>query len=164
MKAANRAKKAKALAVRAELAPAFERFCLAVEAGAGHKAALAATGLVWREVSNNLLLDSEMADRYARALAARDKHRAEAVADEAFTRAVEGEEVPIVRGEAIIGTRKEKSDRLLELLYRAHHPEQFTTRIDASVDATTVYVQLLQHIEASIPAGGAKMLEGEGGG
>ena len=164
-------KKKNAVEIRARLAPAFTKFCMALEAGAGHRAALAATGLDWRVVSNTLLMDGEMAGQYDRALAARDRGRKQEIADETIRRALDGDDVPIVRGTEIIGMRKERSDRLLELLYRAHHPEQFISRVEADVDVgglNNPWVQMLLHIEQGAAQAAARnanaglLTEGDG--
>lgn len=60
-----------------------------------------------------------------------EQEGADALEREAWRRAVEGVDRPITYQGDITATYKEYSDRLLELLLKAHRPEKFKDRVQA---------------------------------
>jgi len=80
----------------------------------------------WREVD----------PAFAAAWAIAEEEAADKLEREAWRRGVEGTDKPVVYQGEITDTYKEYSDRMLEILLKAHRPEKFAerTRVDVHVN------------------------------
>lgn len=85
--------------------------------------------------------DAEFAAAWSEA----EEEAADRLEREAWRRAVEGTDKPVTFQGAITATYKEYSDRMLEILLKAHRPEKFTDRSkiehDLSEDAASMLAQ-----------------------
>lgn len=65
-----------------------------------------------------------------------EEEAADKLEREAWRRGVEGTDKPVTFQGAITATYKEYSDRMLELLLKAHRPDKFTDRIKGDLTGT----------------------------
>lgn len=92
-----------------------------------------------------------------------EQEAADKLEREAWRRAVEGTDKPIVHQGEVTGTYKEYSDKLLEILLKGHRPERFVDRVKTDlsgtvkVDSHEAFGQLAGALEraAATIAGGA---------
>jgi hypothetical protein len=70
---------------------------------------------------------------FARAWDEAEQEAADRLEREAWRRAVEGVDKPITYQGEVVGYTKEYSDRMLELLLKAHRPEKFRLILDSSL-------------------------------
>lgn len=82
------------------------------------------------KISRNTAYEHRKADPvFAEAWDEAEQEAADKLEREAWRRGVEGVDKPIVYQGAITDTHKEYSDRMLELLLKAHRPEKFKDRV-----------------------------------
>ena len=147
--------KAKALVERVR--PAFYKYCIAIANGARAKEALAIAGVSYGDITHGFNHSAELKQLLEDAKAERDRIRAEELHDEIYQRAVEGHDEPMVSAGRKVCTRKVRSDRLLELLYKCEHPEIFIHRVEGNLSITARSVNdLVDEIERKTPLGGNK--------
>lgn len=77
------------------------------------------TAYEWRDADEAFAADWDDAEQEA----------ADKLEREAWRRAVEGTDKPVTFQGAITATYKEYSDRMLEILLKAHRPDKFTDRL-----------------------------------
>jgi hypothetical protein len=88
---------------------------------------------------------------FAEAWAEAEQEAADKLEREAWRRAVEGTDKPIVHQGLITGTYKEYSDRMLEILLKGHRPERFVDRVKQEVtgkDGGPVQMQVAEDADA----------------
>lgn len=74
----------------------------------------------------------ESDESFAEAWSSAEQEAADKLEREAWRRGVEGTDKPVVHQGAITATYKEYSDRLLEILLKAHRPDRFVERREIS--------------------------------
>ena len=103
-----------------------KRLFLALFAALGNVSAAAEkAGVGRRTVYDWIAEDTEFKDAFNEAR----ETAADGLELEARRRAVDGSERPVFQGGKQVGTVREYSDRLLEVLLRANRPEKFTERL-----------------------------------
>jgi hypothetical protein len=118
----------------------LELFLAELVAGRSVSAACRAAGLPRRTAYNLRQRDEPFALRWHDALEA----GTDAFEDEARRRALEGVERPVMyRGEAV-GTVREYSDRMLELILRARRPEKYRERYEVEHSIVPIIEEELQ--------------------
>ena len=114
-------------------------------------------------ISRNTAYEHRKADpAFAEAWDEAEQEAADKLEREAWRRSVEGTDKPVVYKGEITGTYKEYSDRMLELLLKAHRPEKFKDRVSnehmgkdggpIAVAETPASRRLLAVLEAIAPA------------
>lgn len=93
------------------------------------------TAYEWREEEPDFAADWDAAEQTA----------ADRLESEAWRRGVDGVDKPIHYQGVLVGTMKEYSDRMLEILLKGHRPEKYVDRIKAehsgSVPVTFTFIR-----------------------
>ena len=134
--------------------PAFYKYCIAIANGARAKEALAIAGVSYADITHGYNHSAELKQLLEDAKKERERIRIEEMHDEIYQRAVEGHDEPMVSAGRKVCTRKVRSDRLLELLYKCEHPEIFIHRVEGNLNITARSVNdLIDEIEKNTPIG-----------
>ena len=156
--AGNEAGKSKLQSKRAafveKVRPKFQRFCIALASGARTREALVISDVGWGEIQHGMNHSAELKALYEDAQKIRSQRKKEDLEEEVYHRAVHGHKEPMVSAGKHVCDKIVRSDRLIELLYRANHPELFVQRTESNVNITARTVgDLIEQIEDKTPIG-----------
>lgn len=148
------ARETKKKAHLAKFRPLVEKYCMAIAAGARAKQAMAVCGLTWEDIRLAGVYDPTLRVLMEEAKAERQRIQTEEIEDEVYHRAVEGYEEPIASAGRVVAHKTVRSDRLIEMLYRTSHPEQFIQRHESNVNVSARTVSdLIKELELKTPIG-----------
>lgn len=130
------------------LARPWDRFiALLAETGGNISASCRATGIPRRTAYSKKERDSEFATRWDEAITT-GVERLEA---EARRRAFDGVPVPVYQQGKLVGTIQRYSDRLLELLLKAHKPEKYQELFGKKAKSETPIVKYNINLDRGNP-------------
>lgn len=137
-------------------------YLAAIAGGARHSEASILTGLPFGAVRLEFSRNEEYRAAYKKAEADREDMWMAERYDDAHHRATKGVPRSVTCGSGICGTDMYPSDRMMEVLLKKDHPEWFRQEVKAEHDLAPALVELIMHVEKSIPqgSGSAKTVEG----
>lgn len=134
----------------------------AIARGARHKEAAVETGVRFADIRLEYTHNPEFLAKYKKAEEDREIVWKNEHYDETHHRAVVGVPRSVTCGAGVCGTDYIPSDRLMEVLLRKDHPEWFENRVKAEHNVAPPLVELLMHLEQTIPQGSGSAKKSEG--
>lgn len=143
-------------------AKALAKYVSELARGAKHNEAELVSGVTFTDVSRERARSESFRVKYNAAIADREAIWMAQRYEKAHHRATVGVERSVTCGSGICGTDTIPSDRLMEVLLRKDHPEWFENRVKAEHNVAPPLVELLMHLEQTIPQGSGSAKKSEG--